>query len=138
MERIGENGCACTYLAPHDVALEAGEPTYSAACRRHGDGAEDWCHRCGGDNISWSAPSPLWNRIMRGDNVGGKEPWDGIICPTCFAVLTEQEGVGKMWLLFPQVVLAELKVVTPDGRAWNPDTWKWEDPVSFSARGMEH
>ena len=48
---------------------------------------EDYCHRCGGRNILWSAPSEVWNPVMRpgGDKSGWL--WNEIICPSCFGLL---------------------------------------------------
>lgn len=90
---------------------------------------EDHCHRCGGPNPSWSAPSPLWNEVMRhGDINRLPEPYDGIVCPTCFAVLAEDMGVATFWRLDAERVFRELKLVTPSGRVWNAERWMWEEP----------
>lgn len=39
--------------------------------------AEDTCHRCGRNFICWTAPSPLWNEVMRGGDPAGTEPYRG-------------------------------------------------------------
>jgi hypothetical protein len=46
---------------------------------------EEFCHRCGGPNISWHVDSQAWNRVMRPDGETGR--WAEIICPLCFVEL---------------------------------------------------
>lgn len=91
---------------------------------------EDFCHRCLGPNVSWCAPSPLWNYVMRGDDINGSEPFDGIVCLTCFAILAQDALAGDMWRLEPQRVTVPLKTTTPSGRVWNPSKWLWEPSTS--------
>jgi len=62
---------------------------------------EDYCHRCGGPNISWHTDSETWNRVMRPNGETGR--WGEIICPICFVELAG----------FPH---AELKVELKVGR----------------------
>lgn len=50
---------------------------------------EDYCHRCGGRNLSWWCDSDLWNAVMRPDGQGSPWLWNEIICPQCFADLAE-------------------------------------------------
>jgi hypothetical protein len=64
---------------------------------------EDYCHRCGGPNISWYTPSGVWNPVMRPEGESGK--WSEIICPQCFVELAG----GGTWALIP---------VKDDGEAW--------------------
>lgn len=90
---------------------------------------ERYCWRCGGPNVPWSAPSPLWNEVMRGGDINGSEIHNGIICPTCFAVLAEAAGVAKLWRLYAERVLVPLATVAPSGRVWNPETWLWKYPT---------
>lgn len=87
---------------------------------------ERHCHRCGGPNLPWSAPSPLWNEVMRGGNIHGDEIFDGIVCPTCFMVLAERYGIAELWRLSATRVHRTLQTVTPSGRVWNEQTWKFE------------
>lgn len=87
---------------------------------------EDFCHRCFGPLPGWVAPSPLWNRVMRGD--GERELFDGIVCPTCFAMCAQEAGVASEWRLEAQRVNVPLETVTPSGRVWNPVTWMFEGP----------
>lgn len=82
------------------------------------------CRRCGVPNITWTAPSPLWNHVMRAK---GRDLYDGIVCPGCFARLAEETGaVGGLWRLWAEDVLVPLGEVRSDGAVWNPVTWLWE------------
>lgn len=94
---------------------------------------EDHCHRCGGPNVIWSAPSPLWNEVMRGGDINGPWQYEEIICPTCFAVLAEKAGIAFGWRLFAEDVTRELSTTTPSRRTWNAETWLWEDPAPIGA-----
>jgi len=89
---------------------------------------ESYCHRCGGANVSWSAPSPLWNQVMRGGDIDGPWEFDEIICPTCFAVLAEERGVATHWRLTADRVHAPLQTVTPSGRVWSDSQQLWVEP----------
>jgi hypothetical protein len=44
---------------------------------------ENRCQQCGGRNIVWHAPSEVWNRYARTDE---------ILCPICFALRAESSG----------------------------------------------
>lgn len=90
---------------------------------------EAFCHRCGGPNTVWFAPSPLWNAIMRGGSINGIEDFDGIICPGCFTQLGEARGVAKVWRLWAETVLVDLETVTPSGRVWDEATQLWRSPT---------
>lgn len=91
---------------------------------------ESYCHRCGGPNITWSAPSPLWNAVMRGGSIDGTDEHDGIICPACFALLAEARVGATGWRLTAERIEAHLMTTTPSGRVWNDDEWLWIDPGS--------
>jgi hypothetical protein len=86
---------------------------------------EDTCGRCGGPNVSWVAPSPLWNAVMRAGDINGPDLYGGIVCPTCFARLAERQGVAFGWRLYATGVLTELATVTPSGRRWDEASWLW-------------
>lgn len=86
------------------------------------------CGRCGGPNITWCAPSPLWNAVMRGGSIDGEEEYDGIVCPGCFAQLAEERGIAHRWRLTAEHITAELETVTPSGRIWDERAWLWVDP----------
>lgn len=91
---------------------------------------EDTCHRCGGPNLTWFAPSPLWNEVMRGGDINGADLFDGIVCPTCFAVLAEEAGIAQFWRFSAGRVHRPLQTVTPSGRVWNEGTWLWDGESS--------
>jgi hypothetical protein len=91
---------------------------------------EATCHRCHGLNIAWSAPSPLWNAVMRGGAIGGEDEFDGIVCPTCFAVLAEQRGIAVLWRLSAERIHVELETTSPDGRVWDSERWLWVEPAT--------
>ena len=82
--------------------------------------------RCRGANPVWTAPSPLWNEVMRGGDINGSELYGGIVCPSCFANLATEAGIAGGWRLIATDVRAELQEVTPSGRRWNEETWLWE------------
>ena len=115
-----------------------GEPSMSsieiAAVALHGveaagDHPERVCRRCGGPNVhAWSAPSPLWNQVMRGGDINAEDRFGGIVCPVCFAALTEEAGIAELWRFYAERVHVELATVTPSGRVWNERTWLWEEP----------
>ena len=84
---------------------------------------ESYCHRCKGPNVSWAAPSPLWNAVMRR---GDSRLWNEIICPTCFVTLAEQAGIAADWRIYAQTELQAVPPVSRDGRIWNQHTWLWE------------
>jgi hypothetical protein len=86
------------------------------------------CHRCLGPNITWSAPSPLWNAVMRGGSINGVDEFDGIVCPICFAALAEERGIARTWTFKADEVLAELETVTPSGRMWDDAAGMWREP----------
>lgn len=89
---------------------------------------EAHCYRCGGPNTAWSAPSPLWNQVMRGGDIDAVEPYNGIICPTCFAVVAEGAGIAELWRLDAKRVHVPLQTVTPSGRVWDAEQWLWVGP----------
>ena len=93
---------------------------------------ESYCHRCGGPNVYWwSAPSPLWNQVMRGGSINGRELFQGIVCPVCFAALAEEQGVtgrSNGWRFAATDVLVELETVTPSGRVWDEAEQLWMQP----------
>lgn len=85
------------------------------------------CRRCGGPNVSWFAPSPLWNAVMRGGSIDGPWEFGELICPTCFCVLAEERGVACDWRLHAQAIKVELETVTPSGRVWDAAADLWRD-----------
>lgn len=93
--------------------------------------SESVCDRCGGSNIVWTAPSPLWNFVIRGGSINGIEIFS-VICPLCFAELAELAGIKTTgWKFMPtDIDYTPLETVTPTGRVWNPSTWLWDGPKS--------
>lgn len=66
---------------------------------------------------------------MRGGDMRASDLFDGIVCPTCFAILAEESGIAGDWQLSAERVHKPLKMVTPDGRVWNETAWLWEGPA---------
>src|SRR6187549_3921204 len=90
--------------------------------------SEDYCHRCGGPNTIWDAPSPLWNEVMRGGDINGNWQFDEIICPTCFMILAEKAGIATGFRVVATQVKKDLQTVTPSGRVWDEKEWMWVYP----------
>lgn len=60
---------------------------------------EDFCHRCGMGNISWSIDSDRFNLAMGNHD---RHEWNGIICILCFVELfQEATGLTCTWSLVP-------------------------------------
>lgn len=95
---------------------------------------ERTCARCGGPNIVWTAPSPLWNEVMRSGSINGDELHDGVVCPICFAQLAEAAGVAEIWRLNAERVHVPLETITPSGRVWDETTWLWSEPTPETRR----
>lgn len=87
------------------------------------------CRRCGSHNPPWSAASPLWNAVMRGGSIAGKDDRGGIVCATCFMVLAEERGIANLFRVTAEVVNVELETVTPDGRVWDEQRFLWVEPA---------
>lgn len=94
-----------------------------------GEHPEDCCNRCGGPNVPWTAPSPLWNQVMRGGHINGDDQFGGIVCPSCFATLAELAGIADLWRFDATRVKVPLQTVTPSGRVWDAETWLWTEPA---------
>lgn len=98
------------------------------------------CRRCGAHNPPWSAPSPLWNAVMRGGSINGEALFDDMVCATCFMTLAEQAGAATLWRVSAERVNVELETVTPSGRVWNEKAGLWQDaspPPDTEARARE-
>ncbi len=93
-------------------------------------GATERCRRCGGENVNWCAPSPLWNLVMRGDDINGDSLFHDLVCPRSFMVLAEEAGVSGQWRVAVDPEPAGLIETTPSGRTWNPKTWMWDEEVA--------
>lgn len=89
---------------------------------------EATCRRCQGPNVSWTAPSPLWNLVMRGGAIDGVDRFDGIVCPTCFVVVAEDARLASRWYVSADRVALPLQTVLPDGRVWVEAARLWLPP----------
>lgn len=56
---------------------------------------EDHCHRCGNRNLSWWVDSTIWEAAM----VDAFTPFDGIVCPSCFAAIWAETWPDTTWEL---------------------------------------
>jgi hypothetical protein len=92
-------------------------------------GEAELCNRCGGENVIWATPSPLWNLVMRGNDINGDPKWGDLVCIRCFVVLAEEAGVRpSRWRLTADPEPEGLIYETPSGRVWDRDRWLWVDP----------
>jgi hypothetical protein len=86
------------------------------------------CHRCGGPNVQWHAPSPLWNAVVRGNDIGGEAIFSDMLCPNCFVFVAEMAGVADGWTLTARNVHVPLQTHTADGRVWSDEQQLWVEP----------
>ena len=76
---------------------------------------ENYCHLCGGKNISWYVDNELWNEVTKSEVIPG-----GICCPLCFVKLAEKKGIKPTaWRLSregdsPREIELQLRVVNRD------------------------
>lgn len=101
-------GCTCAHREP--TMPETSVVEVPPPCPHCGDeGGSEWQHRCprgtarellcmicGAEHPVWFAPNDLWNAVVRQPD--GSEEWP-FLCPTCFARMTEEKGVGTMFKL---------------------------------------
>lgn len=90
-------------------------------------GKYETCHRCEGANVIWHAPSPLWNLVMRGNDINGAPLFDDLVCMPCFVVLAHEAGVEGIWRLSVDPEPDGLIKTTPSGRTWDADRNLWVD-----------
>lgn len=93
------------------------------------------CNRCGDDNHAWSTASPLWNFVMRGNDINGTPRYGDLVCVGCFWECAKEVGIVGTWTLklTDEGVLRltvepeppELIYVTPSGRVWDPVLNLW-------------
>lgn len=125
--------CALEALTWYEANLTETEQAAALTSPSEPAHPEARCHCCGGPNIVWAAPSPLWNAAMReGGTINGLEAHHGIVCPICFAAIAEGLGIADTWRLTAVNVSALLETVTPSGRVWDERTWLWSDSLSVS------
>lgn len=89
----------------------------------------EWCRRCERENVSWAAPSPLWNLVMRGGSINGDWQHSELICIGCFVDLARLAGVAGHWRVTVSPEPEGMETVTPSGRVWDPETWLWKEPA---------
>ena len=66
---------------------------------------EDYCHRCGGRNPSWSVDSDRFNAAF---GPPSEHPYQGIVCPGCFVEAHEAAtGLTCSWELVPATPFRE-------------------------------
>jgi hypothetical protein len=58
---------------------------------------EELCDDCGGPNVVWFAPSPIWNSVVRQPDKG-----DPMLCPRCFILRCERMGIRSVWKVIPE------------------------------------
>lgn len=89
----------------------------------------EWCRRCGGPNVIWSAASPLWNLVMRGNDINGETKFADLVCMPCFITLAVEAGLSTHgWRLTLVPEPEGLIYETPSGRVWDPERFLWVDP----------
>lgn len=91
------------------------------------------CRRCGHGNPSWSAPSPLWNAVIRGGSIDGEPTFDDMVCASCFTELAEQQGIASGWTVKADKINVPLETTTPSGRVWDDDKGLWVSALSGDA-----
>lgn len=90
---------------------------------------DEACRRCGGPNVVWSAPSPLWNLVMRGNDINAETQYADLVCIACFVEMSEEAGVmPKRWRVYADPEPAGLIYETPSGRVWDAERWLWMNP----------
>lgn len=88
------------------------------------------CRRCSQPNPSWSAPSPLWNAVMRGGDINGAPLFSDMVCATCFMTIAQEAGIASGFRVDAREVSVDLQTVTPSGRVWDAKRWLWVEPPS--------
>lgn len=88
------------------------------------------CRRCGGPNVIWSAASPLWNYVMRGNDILGEAKFSDLVCMPCFVTLAVEAGLPMHgWRLTLTPEPEGLIYETPSGRVWDPERFLWVEPA---------
>lgn len=88
----------------------------------------EYCRRCGGPNVIWSAQSPLWNYVMRGNDINGESRFNDLVCMPCFIKCAIEAGLpDRGWLLTLVPEPEGLVYETPSGRVWDESKFLWVD-----------
>jgi hypothetical protein len=94
----------------------------------------EWCHRCGGENPGcWAVMSPLWNLVIRGGSIDGDPLYDDMVCIPCFIITAHEKGITGEWFLTLRPEPEGMEMVTPSGRIWDRNTFRWEEPSASAA-----
>ncbi|WP_155738154.1 hypothetical protein [Sphingobium yanoikuyae] len=88
------------------------------------------CRCCGHENMSWYAPSPLWNAVMRGGDINGDPIYEDIVCAACFISIASKSGIASDFRVFAKNIHSAVKTRTPEGRIWDDKEWLWVDPTA--------
>ena len=89
-------------------------------------GADEICGRCKGPNVIWVTPSPLWNFVMRDNDINGQTKFGDLVCIQCFIQLAELAGIRpKRWKVNADPEPVGLIYETPSGRVWDARQWLW-------------
>ncbi len=84
------------------------------------------CQRCGGLNLGWAAQSPLWNYVMRGNDINGDPRYGDLVCMACFVICAVEAGLPNHgWRLTLDPEPDGLIYETPSGRVWDEDQFLW-------------
>ena len=134
------NGCDDEAMATIDAALRA----HAAEAAQH---PESTCEECGGANVTWFAPSPIWNEVVR--NPLGR---DLMLCPVCFNKRAAKAGYTRhAWSIHPEFyayaasMAEKVEVVqpqptedarTPDSIDVSYEVWQHDEMVA-SCSGPE-
>ncbi len=90
---------------------------------------DESCRRCDRPNAMWSSESPLWNYVMRGNDINGESRYQDLVCMECFIFCAIEAGLPAIgWRLTlipePEGFIYE----TPSGRVWDKDQCLWVEP----------
>jgi hypothetical protein len=76
---------------------------------------EATCEECGRENVTWFAPNPLWNLVVR-----DKDKADPMLCPLCFIRRAEKAGFNRdAWAVWPESWPTRQQPATEE--EWRPE-----------------
>lgn len=99
---------------------------------------EETCEMCGGRNMVWFAPSPIWNRVVRDPAA----PLPEILCPQCFTEAYEKKfGPPTAWKVTTEteadMVSGRIAAVNIAAIVWHRaqrDVETWMDAETHAGR----
>ena len=88
------------------------------------------CQRCRKANeaATWFVPSPLWNRVMRGNDINAEARFGDLVCMRCFIRCAVEAEVVGTWRLTVDPLPDDLIYKTPSGRTWDDEAGLWIEP----------